>query len=221
MRRNKLTPEFEDKIVAMLTNGETKATVVEDLDISLAIVRKVIKTRSLSVKLPKDLVGLRFGRLTVNKHAGKNKYNSSIWECSCSCGTAKLVDRNCLAAGGIRSCGCITTRRFYCGLPVRYFYQIEKGAISRGLSFSITPKFLWDLFLEQGGRCWFTNRELRFELCKRKLALQTASLDRLDPSKGYSEDNVKWVHKQVNRCKMDKTEAEFRDWCEKIAKNNP
>ena len=39
-----------------------------------------------------------------------------------------------------------------------------------------------------------------------------ASLDRIDPTKGYTEDNVRWVCWAVNQMKSDKTEAEFGFW---------
>ena len=37
----------------------------------------------------------------------------------------------------------------------------------------------------------------------------TASLDRIDSKKGYIEGNVQWVHKNVNKMKMDLDEKEF------------
>lgn len=36
-------------------------------------------------------------------------------------------------------------------------------------------------------------------------SLQTASLDRIDSSKGYTIDNVWWIHKQLNWMKWDLT----------------
>jgi hypothetical protein len=45
----------------------------------------------------------------------------------------------------------------------------------------------------------------------------TASLDRIDSSKGYIEGNLQWVHKDVNIMKMDLSQVEFIDYCVKVA----
>jgi len=45
----------------------------------------------------------------------------------------------------------------------------------------------------------------------------TASLDRIDSTKSYHKDNIQWVHKRVNRMKMNYTMEEFVDWCKKVA----
>ena len=48
----------------------------------------------------------------------------------------------------------------------------------------------------------------------------TASLDRINSTKGYSRDNVQWVHKTVNKMKMDLDESEFIGMCKAIASHN-
>ena len=49
--------------------------------------------------------------------------------------------------------------------------------------------------------------EIKFK--KRHNDSKTASLDRIDSSKGYTEDNIQWVHKDVNQMKMDLPEQRF------------
>lgn len=44
----------------------------------------------------------------------------------------------------------------------------------------------------------------------------TASIDRIDSSKGYTKDNIQWVHKNVNIMKMDQTMDQFLYICKKI-----
>lgn len=48
----------------------------------------------------------------------------------------------------------------------------------------------------------------------------TASLDRIDSSRGYEIDNIQWVHKDVNKMKMGLSQNEFIDICKIISKNN-
>lgn len=45
----------------------------------------------------------------------------------------------------------------------------------------------------------------------------TASLDRIDSNRGYTQDNVQWVHKDVNKMKMDLNQQIFVELCRAIA----
>ena len=46
----------------------------------------------------------------------------------------------------------------------------------------------------------------------------TASLDRIDSSKGYIKGNVQWVHKEFNKMKLDLLDKEFIDICKLVHK---
>lgn len=48
----------------------------------------------------------------------------------------------------------------------------------------------------------------------------TASLDRIDSSKGYVEGNVHWVHKDINIMKWDFPLETFIKMCKFVAENN-
>jgi hypothetical protein len=54
----------------------------------------------------RDLVGERFGRLTVMSWEGVGKSTHSQWLCRCDCGQEKIVDGSNLASS-TRSCGCL------------------------------------------------------------------------------------------------------------------
>ena len=53
-----------------------------------------------------DLEGKRFGRLTVIRCVGRNKWRDSVWECSCDCGNVTTVSGGHLKDGHTTSCGC-------------------------------------------------------------------------------------------------------------------
>ena len=53
-----------------------------------------------------DISGQKFGRLTVLKFAGNNK-----WECRCDCGNITLVSSQKLKSGHTKSCGCFQRDR--------------------------------------------------------------------------------------------------------------
>ena len=53
-----------------------------------------------------NLVGRKFGRLTVLKCAGKNKHGYYLWLCKCGCGNEKIISGHSLKQGRTKSCGC-------------------------------------------------------------------------------------------------------------------
>jgi hypothetical protein len=52
-----------------------------------------------------ELIGQRFGRLTVLEDVGRMS-GGVLWKCQCSCGTVINVRANALRQGGTKSCGC-------------------------------------------------------------------------------------------------------------------
>lgn len=58
-----------------------------------------------------NLIGQKFGRLTVIKLIGSDKYNNLQWLCKCDCGSDKdvIVSTNVLKSGRTMSCGCLGT----------------------------------------------------------------------------------------------------------------
>jgi hypothetical protein len=57
--------------------------------------------------IPKDLVGQRFGRLTVVQLTEKIDRKNRVWLCLCDCGNYKEARSSPLGAGDIKSCGCL------------------------------------------------------------------------------------------------------------------
>lgn len=54
-----------------------------------------------------DLIGQKFGKLTVESSAGTNKWKHRLWECKCDCGNIVIVDTSRLRNGHTKSCGCL------------------------------------------------------------------------------------------------------------------
>ncbi|HIG0358913.1 TPA: hypothetical protein ACX96Z_000476 [Clostridium sporogenes] len=54
-----------------------------------------------------DLTGQQFGRLTVIRYSGKDKFGHSQWLCKCDCGNKKILSSPNFKNGSVRSCGCI------------------------------------------------------------------------------------------------------------------
>lgn len=52
-----------------------------------------------------NIVGQKFGRLTVKSHLGR-KHHTSMWRCKCDCGNVVDVQGGAIKNGSIKSCGC-------------------------------------------------------------------------------------------------------------------
>lgn len=54
-----------------------------------------------------SMVGQRFGRLVVEREAGRYQRKQVVWECRCDCGATTLARTSSLRGGHTRSCGCL------------------------------------------------------------------------------------------------------------------
>ena len=55
-----------------------------------------------------DIIGNKYGKLTVERYNGNDKYNHITYTCKCDCGNVKTVSRQQLLrkSGNTTSCGC-------------------------------------------------------------------------------------------------------------------
>lgn len=111
----------------------------------------------------------------------------------------------------------ILSKRFHHAIGGRYFNSIKRGAVKRGITFNITVDQIYELFLTQNGKCSYSNIELYFHQMGELPTKTTASLDRIDSFKGYTIDNIQWVHKDINRMKMTLNEDIFVNYCHLIS----
>ena len=96
-----------------------------------------------------------------------------------------------------------------------YWRQIISNAAKRNLSFNITIEQIWNIFEKQNGKCVLSGLPITLKIIKRK---QTASLDRIDSTKGYEPTNVQWVHIDINKLKSNLPEDKLLYLCECIVK---
>lgn len=164
-----------------------------------------------------DLIGKKFHKLTVIDISNRtNKH--IIWNCICECGRTKNVLSHNLINSGVRHCGECTTRwKNFEGIPYEFFNKIKYDAKNRDLEFSITIEYILDLFIEQDKKCALSGIDLRMGNHRRATGDRTASLDRIDSSKGYIEGNVQWVHKCINYMKMDLQDKDFIYFCNQVS----
>lgn len=111
------------------------------------------------------------------------------------------------------------------------FYNATKQrAKYRNIEFNVSKEFLWNLFLEQNKKCALSGIPLKLLTFNKwsdtgksrhyDTSMINASLDRIDSDKGYTEDNVQWIHKVVNIMKNTLAENDFIYFCKKVSNNN-
>lgn len=159
------------------------------------------------------------------------KGNAGRWfcRCDCQCGSVGVVKRlDGVLGGHIPSCGCAYLNRStmtgegnpaFSGigeLSGSRVYWIKRGAQRRGIEFFVTKEYLWNLFEAQEASCALSGVKLTFGRMRYSYET-TASLDRIDSTKGYIEGNLQWVHKDVNKIKRDIGQDYFLELCYRIS----
>lgn len=175
-----------------------------------------------------DNIGERFGRLIVieriENYISKNGKNRVRYKCLCDCGNFKEVLKESLMNDSTKSCGCLRKQllrnkvwKGYKEISGRLISAIKSGAKSRGFEYNLSNEYLWNLFIKQDRKCALTGYDIKFTANYKNFKNnQTASLDRIDSTKGYVEGNVQWVHKDINKLKWDWSLEKFYELCESV-----
>jgi hypothetical protein len=158
-------------------------------------------------------------------------------EAQCECGEKRFFNFREMRAGRIISCGCGAKNRWK-----KYINDIglnctgaehpqwkgkgkisggawaswKKSARDRNIPFVVTIEDGWSLYEQQGGLCALSGVPIAFATQASKQRQKTASLDRIDSSKGYVLENIQWVHKQINYMKGKMLLPELVEWCKAI-----
>lgn len=85
------------------------------------------------------------------------------------------------------------------------------------LVFNIDYHFLLNLWHKQQGKCALSNDPMVVKIGSGSgKATLSPSIDRIDPSEGYTRDNVQLLSVESNRHKSDKTNKEILEWSQKV-----
>lgn len=167
-----------------------------------------------------NLKGRRFGKWTVLEVSDRSHRGNKYWTSRCDCGTIKDVLGTTMRRGSSTSCGCNhhikgkkhNLFRGYEGLSGNHWNRITGGAKLRGIPVTITTQQAWEIYESQAGVCALSGIPIAFPVDVYDKTW-TASLDRIDSSKGYEVGNVQWVHKKINIMKNRFSDSEFIDLC--------
>lgn len=101
----------------------------------------------------KDLVGKRFGKLTVIEYAGKEK-GVHRWKCLCDCGNETVVSQTLLQKGRTRSCGCLLAATARRNLKLAEGTSLAKLEANRTRRFSNNSSGYTGVYLQKRTGKW-------------------------------------------------------------------
>lgn len=164
-------------------------------------------------------IGKSFGKWVVESYSHYD--NEHHWKVRCSSCQKEFTRRAGQLTLG-RSKGCQS-----CNSKERELYSFWEGidGVSkqyltklrfRNKFVEVTLQDLVDQWALQKGICRYSGHKLTLAAKDSKWAESTASIDRIDSSKGYVKGNVQWVHKRINIMKSNMPEPVFLEWCEQV-----
>jgi hypothetical protein len=178
-----------------------------------------------------DLRGQTINNLQIIEPISKDRKNSIIWKCKCSCGNicSYSTDHLTRRKNPVKSCGCLKKLSGPRHKDWKGHGEINRSWWSRHIrpelyqkrnppiKVEIDIEYIWNLFLKQERKCALTGINLKIALDSND---NTASLDRIDSSIGYVDGNVQWVHKHINFMKRIYSQDYFIEMCKKVAEHN-
>ena len=180
----------------------------------------------------KDLTGHTYNELTVLYRATNNRQGNSTWVCKCTCGNIKTLSSDHLTRKKfpVKSCGCLAKRnkgknhiqwKGFEEISGNWWYNHVLRERSQNvrvkIPVTITKEFAYTLYLLQGKKCALSGLPLEISDSSQ---YNTASIDRIDSSKGYEEGNIQWVHKTINFMKRTYSQKHFINMCCAVAKHS-
>ena len=171
---------------------------------------------------PLQLEGKRFGKLLVIARAEpptSHKDEHVHWSCKCDCGNTSLVSSSNLNKGknGVRGC-----RNCSYAVKTNPWFQVyglyQRNAKKTGKDFFLSEELFAKLISQPCDYCGQAPSQKLWQGTHDtgRQEFRWNGLDRIDSSKGYTEDNVVPCCKTCNAMKSDKTREEFLSAIEAI-----
>ena len=189
-----------------------------------------------------DRTNMRYGRLLVIKHTGKDKMGKHLWLCKCECGKEKVVVGDNLSSGKSNSCGCLKAEflakngnqyglyedREEALLKVQYSHLKRRHTQRRMVGDIIDFKTFKELSKSPCKYCGLEySKEIEDRLNESKkqrrlsdYILKCNGIDRIDIKKGYTKENSVACCKYCNFAKHTTSEDDFYKWIKRAYEYN-
>ena len=157
------------------------------------------------------------------------KNNRTYYKVQCNCGYVGARRKDWVDSGRTTECKSCSAKRTASrygtpsrfkgvgGLSMTHYSAIRNGAERRNIPFEVSIDFLWSLYIKQNGKCALTGVDItlvpKIKNSNVDWDIISASVDRIDSTRGYTEDNVQWVHKEINRFKNSYSLVDFLTMC--------
>jgi hypothetical protein len=156
-----------------------------------------------------DLTGQQYGRLTVQRYAGRSKHKHSLWECRCRCGKTVVLPSGALRTGNTKSCGCLhleqLTKAKVHGQARQHGSTPEYRAYHNAKARCTHPDIpCYKYYGGRGIKFLFTSFA-EFYRCLGDKPSPRHDIDRIDVNGNYEIGNVRWVTKEESHRNMRST----------------
>ena len=174
----------------------------------------------------KDLIGKKFGRLTVIAESEKRYSNGLVlWDCVCICGNKKTVNGASLRNGKTQSCGCLMLDSVRLDKGEASFNKLygayKRGAKNREFRFGLKKEDFREM---TSSDCFYCGEKPSQEMKNNGKSnfygnYKYNGIDRIDNSKGYSKQNCVPCCFVCNQMKLTLSKSDFINQAKKICKH--
>jgi len=174
----------------------------------------------------KDETGKVYGKLTVLSREENTKFGTARWLCRCECGNTIVINAGTLRNGRQKSCGCIKggVKRGGNIIYSKALSSIRNTSNKKNIPCCLN---LGDVIKIMNDACAYCgqpphdkkyayHRTRKTEGIESDEYLYLNGIDRINPSGGYTIDNVISCCKYCNRAKSDLSVNEFKEHIIKI-----
>jgi len=170
-----------------------------------------------------DLIGQRFGRLTVLRESGRNRDGRVLWLCQCICGNESIVTGCSLRRGHTKSCGCIRTERASKlnrlgpgeASKNALYRSYKHSAKKRGFSFELTQEEFIKITQQDCRYCGDPPSQIARYRESTGVYVYNG-IDRVDNTRGYTVSNSVPCCKTCNSAKGTLSLEEFLMWVDRL-----